>query len=136
MQSILSIPGFMTTPGGAATGYPSLLAQARRARENQFQHGILATPWAREFQQRYGEAPNLNDPDYDYRAAWAAGVRPQRYEHDGGAYHWPSVLPNGTPLKSANHPTAWMETFMRATGRDPHEFGITTPEDAQRFLSR
>ena len=44
--------------------------------EGHFQTGIRATPWFSEFKQKYGEEPNLNDPDYDYRAAWRAGARP------------------------------------------------------------
>lgn len=126
----------MGTPAGAAVGNPNLLAQALRARESQFQAGIKATPWYSEFQQQYGEPPNLNDPDYDYRAAWSAGLRPERYAPDGGAYHWPSSLPNGQMLKSEAHPTAWMEHFMRATGQDPNALGIKSAQQAAEYLGR
>lgn len=88
--------------------------------EQKFQQWITALPWYGQFQQRYGEAPNLNDPSYDYRAAFKQGITPQPYAPDGGAYHWPSVGQNGVELKAPNHPTAWMEDYMRVTGRDPH----------------
>lgn len=117
------------------TSNRNMLAQALKAKEGQFQRGIMATPWFSEFQKQYGEKPNLNDPDYNYRAAWAAGIRPQRYEYDNNAYHWPSSLPNGQPLKSANHPTAWMETFMRATGQDPNALGLNQ-EQAMGLLQQ
>lgn len=116
--------GLLGVAPQAQTSNTSLLAQALKAREGQFQRGIQATPWYSEFQQKYGEKPNLNDPEYNYRAAWSAGLRPERYAPDGGAYHWPSSLPNGQMLKSENHPTAWMEHFMRATGKDPNALGI------------
>ena len=119
---------------GPATANLSMLAQGLRGKENQFQRGIQATPWYSEFQQKYGETPNLDDPQYNYRAAWQGGARPERYAPDGGAYHWPSSLPNGQMLKAPDHPTAWMETFMRQTGKDPAVLGLKTPQDAERYL--
>lgn len=81
--------------------------------------------WRTGFEQRFGEPPALNDPGYNYSLAYGAGARPEPYAHDNGAYHWPSsvaVAPLGdVSLKSANHPTAWMETFMRTHGVDPNE---------------
>lgn len=126
-----AVPDALLAP---ATANPNMMAQAASAREAQFRAAIMAHPWFQEFVKQHGEPPNLNDPDYDYRKAWAAGLRPQRYEHDGGRYHWPSALPNGEMLKGANHPTVWMEHFMRATGVDPNALGIKTPEEAQRYL--
>lgn len=91
--------------------------------------------WREGFVKQYGEEPNLNDPDYDYRAAWKAGIRPAPYEHDGGAYHWESSTPDGKMLKSANHPTAWMEHFMRATGKDPNELGLSSEAEGRAYLA-
>jgi hypothetical protein len=76
--------------------------------------------WADTFQQRFGEAPNLNDPQYDYRAAWKAGITPQPYAPDQNFLHWPSALPSGQMLKAPDHPTAWMEHFMQQYGVDPN----------------
>ena len=90
------------------------------SQEAQFQAGIKQTPWYSEFKKQYGEAPNLNAPEYNYRAAWQAGVRPQTYEFDN-TQHWPSVTPKGESLKSTKHPTAWMEDYMQITGADPHQ---------------
>jgi len=89
--------------------------------ERKFQEGIRKTPWFAEFKREYGEEPDLNTPEYDYRAAWKADIRPQRDKHDGGRYHWASSLPGGKMLKSENHPTAWKEMYMRQTGRNPDE---------------
>jgi hypothetical protein len=119
-------PGVLSQNANAATTMNALMmAKALRQREDQFQAGIRATPWFSEFVKQYGEEPDLNTPDYNYRAAWGAGIRPVRYEHDGGRYHWPSSLPNGQMLKSANHPTAWKEYYMRATGKNPDDVGAT-----------
>lgn len=112
-------------------------ASAANPEEVEFQKGIRATPWFSEFVKQYGEEPNLDDPDYNYRAAWKQGIRPEIYEHDG-TYHWPSGYQgadgNDVMLKSENHPTMWMQKFMETTGRDPNELGIKTPEAANAFL--
>jgi hypothetical protein len=85
-----------------------------------FQAGIRKTPWFSQFVKQYGEEPNLNDPEYNYRAAWKTGARPQNYEHDT-MQHWPSVNQQGMSLKATAHPTAWMEDYMQITGADPHQ---------------
>lgn len=93
--------------------------------EKSFQEGIRATEWFSEFKQQYGEEPDLDTEDYDYRSAWKAGLRPERYAPDDNKYHWPSSLDDGTMLKSKNHPTAWKEYYMRETGNNPDEVGAT-----------
>jgi hypothetical protein len=86
--------------------------------------------WRRQFSERFGEQPNYNDPDFNYRRAWQYDARPEPYAPDtvGGEpqYHWqssvdapPRVEP--LPLKGPDHPTAWMEDFMRQYGVDPNE---------------
>lgn len=86
--------------------------------------------WRNDFQARFGEAPNMADPGFNYGLAFAGGARPERYEHDGGARHWPSSVPvapmGDVSLKSDDHPTAWMEGFMQRTGVDPHEADYPT----------
>lgn len=99
-----------------------------------FQGWARALPWFAEFKKEYGEEPDLNAPEYDYRAAWKAGISPEPDPHDGGRFHWPSSLPSGQMLKSADHPTAWKEYFMRATGKNPDALGIKTPEQADQVL--
>lgn len=118
----------------AVTANRNMMAQALTAREGQFQRGIKATPWYAEFQREYGEPPDLNTPDYDYRAAWRAGVRPAPDPYDNNRQHWASSLPDGTMLKSPTHPTAWMEHFMRMTGKDPRSMGINDPAAAQQLF--
>lgn len=106
------------------TAYPTKY-KGMSKEEKDFQEGIRNTEWFKEFKQQYGEEPNLNDKDYDYRAAWKAGIRPERYAQDKNKYHWSSSLPNGKMLKSENHPTAWKEYYMRETGKNPDEVGAT-----------
>lgn len=115
-QSILS-PAFMN---------PMLARQAETLKERKFQSEIRATPWFKEFVQQYGEEPDLSpNADYDYRKAWAAGIRPQQDPYDNNRYHWASSLPGGELLKSANHKTLWKEMFMRQTGKNPDAIGAT-----------
>jgi hypothetical protein len=102
--------------------------------EAEFQKWIRNTGWFREFEKEYGEEPDLDTKDYDYRAAWKAGVQPERDPYDNNRFHWPSSLPNGQMLKSEEHPTAWKEYFMRETGANPDALGLKTPEDANNFL--
>ena len=92
------------------------------AEEQQFQKEIRATPWHQEFVAKYGEAPNFDDPNYNYRAAWKAGIMPTQRNQVDGQYHWGDSTPNGELLKSVNHPTAWMEPFMRQyPGANPED---------------
>ena len=94
-----------------------------QTREWQFQQDVRGHPWFSDFLRRYGEEPNLNDPQYDYRGAWHAGLMPTMNRADQ-SYHWPSSHPEtGASFKSADHPTAWMEPFMQRTGRDPTSYG-------------
>jgi hypothetical protein len=104
--------------------------------DRQFDAWFRGLPWFREFVQQHGEAPNPNDPDYDYRAAHRAGVKPERYAPDQNRYHWPSLTPQGAPLKSETHPTMWAEKFMQATGTDPFTIGIRDADAAKRYLNR
>ncbi len=108
------------------TANPNIMRQGALMQDRNTLNGILATPWAKEFAQQYGEQPDLSrNADYDYRAAWNAGIRPTRDPYDGGRYHWPSSLPGGQMLKSATHPTAWKEHYMRLTGVNPDAAGVT-----------
>lgn len=107
------------------------LAAALKDDEAAFLRGIRETEWFKEFVNEYGEEPNLDTKYYDYRKAWAAGVRPERDPYDinpltgKGRYHWGSSDPStGEMLKSEDHPTAWKEHYMRATGQNPDALGI------------
>jgi len=96
-----------------------------------FQSWIRSTPWFSEYVKEYGEEPNLNTPDYDYRSAWKSGEVPVRNKHDiklnsqtgyippkEGRYHWGR-------FKSKEHPTYWKELYMQKHGVDPDDIGIT-----------
>ena len=109
--------------GEPITMNPNIAAQGQ---ESRFLRGINNSPWMAEFVRQYGERPDISrNADYDYRKAWAAGVRPEPDPYDGNKMHWPSSLPNGDMLKSENHPTAWKEHYMRATGTNPDSIGAT-----------
>lgn len=69
--------------------------------------------WRNGFQNKYGEPPRMNDPSFDYRAAYTAGNKPQAYGYDTMP-HWDS---RG---KAPDHPTAWMNDFMQQYGVDPN----------------
>ena len=109
---------------GAVTVNPLMQRKVASQREAQFQAGIRATPWFSEFEKRYGEEPDLNTKDYDYRAAWAAGARPKPYEYDQGQYHWPSSIGNQM-FKSETHPTMWKQRYLEVTGQNPDAVGAT-----------
>jgi len=102
--------------GGVVAGPPGSLVD-----EPEFLDWFRGLPWHQEFVERYGEAPDPDDPSYSYRRAYRAGIAPERYEPDAGRYHWPSVTDEGEELKDPSHPTYWMEEFMRQHGRDPNE---------------
>ena len=93
--------------------------------ESGFQKWIRNTDWFKEFVKEYGEEPDLNTSDYDYRKAWLMGITPERDPYDENRYHWPSSTSTGEMLKSADHPTAWKEYFMRDYGFNPDELGVT-----------
>ena len=129
----------------AYVNYPIFTAQAARTYTNKsskkssndekaFQNWIRNTDWFKEFVSEYGEEPDLDTKDYDYRAAWKAGVVPERDPYDRNRFHWPSSLPSGKMLKSEDHPTAWKEYFMRDTGVNPDSLNIKTPEEANIYL--
>lgn len=128
---------------GAADDYPTLSAAefdkrpigsapdpARQVDEAAFQSWYAT--WAKASKLD----PNPDDPKhlYDYRQAFAEGITPTKGRDD--RLHWPSVSPSGVALKAKDHPTYWMEQFMQATGRDPGDLQIKTPEDARRWIDR
>jgi hypothetical protein len=94
--------------------------------------------WARAYQRRYGEAPDVEGGDYNYLRAYQSGVRPEVYPHDPGMPHWPSRAPaqppraQGEMLKAPDHETAWMEHFMQTYGVDPNEAPNDMLLDAMR----
>lgn len=111
-------------------------------REAEFQSAMASqvpySNWNQQFQQRYGEKPNLDDPNYNYRLAYALGEKPQAYAHDPGMMHWSSaapVAPYAAPadLKGSSHQTKWMQTFMDRYGVDPHEASGEQMQEAIRL---
>jgi hypothetical protein len=120
------------TPKNKTNGVTSLEPEE----EGQFQNWIRNTGWFKEFVDQYGEEPDLNITDYDYRAAWKAGIEPVRDPYDQNRYHWASSTGEGQMLKSATHPTAWKETFMRQTGQNPDALGISSKEQADVYIQQ
>lgn len=119
-------PGMLNTP------QPWQRISLPPDQEQKFQNDFRGSQFYNEFQQRYGEQPDLNG-DYDYRLWWqSTGINPSR--HQDGTLHGPSKTPDGRWLKSPNHPTAWMENFWNLTGQNPEELGLRSVEDAQAYI--
>jgi hypothetical protein len=95
--------------------------------EKTFQAGIRATPWFAEFKQKFGEEPNLNDPDYDYRRAWAAGARPTVRDPGDNLLHWSSQF------KGENHPNRFVNGIDTITGK-PVGSAAAMPSDTAWML--
>lgn len=77
----------------------------------------------------------LRGADYDLVGAMRSGLRPERNPYDQNRYHWPSTTPEGKWLKAPNHPTAWKQTFMEATGVDPDSIRMTK-EKAEEYIRK
>jgi hypothetical protein len=93
--------------------------------ERDFQYGIRQTPWFSEFQQRFGEEPDLNTPDYNYRAAWAAGARPDVRDPGDNLLHWDSRY------KGESHPNRFVNGVDTISGlAAPDERGFQPPPSA------
>lgn len=114
--------------------------------ERQFQTHMAFDPavraWRNGFVQQFGEMPEINNPDYDYRKAWKYGGKPEPSQYDNGAYHWPSestqpVPPYAAPIhfKAPDHQTMWKQTFMDQFGVDPDGVQEWTPE-MQAFMQK
>lgn len=80
-------------------------------REQQFQEGIRGTDWYKEFVNKHGEQPNLQDPNYDYREAWDAGVRPDVRDPGDNMLHWNSQF------KGPNHPNRYVNGVDTLTNK-------------------
>jgi hypothetical protein len=87
--------------------------------EGRFQSEVQATPWYSQFQERFGEKPNLDTQDYNTRRAWFNGIKPQDTQYDPGLQHWTSKTSGGGNLKSVDHPSTWMQNYMEMTGKNP-----------------
>src|SRR6187402_1817011 len=85
--------------------------------EEDFQKGIRETPWFSEFKQKYGEEPDLDTEDYDYRKAWKSGARPDVRDPNDNLYHWPSEF------KGKMHKNRFVDGIDTITGKptDPAE---------------
>ena len=100
--------------------------------ESDFQDFINNDPdvvkWRDEFKEEWGEEPQIDGADYDYRGAWKAGIKPKpTYEPETKKtlHHWGSIGVGGKDLKSESHSTRWKSDYMKATGINPDEAGIT-----------
>lgn len=100
------------------------------AEERRFKQEFTGTPFYHEFVKKFGELPNPDDPNYDYRRAWKAGIQPEQNKVDG-LYHWPDATSSGEWLKSPRHPTAWMNPFMKQYGINPDDL----PKDDPRVVA-
>ena len=73
---------------------------------------IKQTEWFKEFVKDYGEEPDLDSSEYDYKRAWEAGARPDtRDPTDNNKLHWPSIY------KGDNHPRRIIDGVDTRSGR-------------------
>lgn len=97
-------------------------------KESEFQNWWNTNPavvsWKKDFKSQYGEEPQQGG-DYDYRGAFEAGITPSPSPDDNNHYHWDSIGKDGKDLKSENHPTRWKSEYMKSTGENPDEKGIS-----------
>lgn len=121
-----------------------MLAGLPPEQEKQFQTHMAFDPavraWRNGFATKFGEQPEIDIPNYDYRTAWKYGATPEPSEYDNGAYHWPSQVnapPYAKPLdlKAPDHQTMWKQTFMDQFGQDPDGVQQWTPE-MQAFMQK
>lgn len=96
--------------------------------EQEYQNFMNTDPkvlsWKDKFRRKYGEYPDTENTNYDYRGAWQAGVVPEEIEGDT-VPHWGSFGMAGKPLKSPDHPTRWKSDYFELTGEDPDQTGVT-----------
>jgi len=97
--------------------------------EGRFQRGIRDTDWYKEFNTKYNEPPNLDDPNYNYREAWKSGARPDvRDPTDNNMLHWPSKF------KGPDHPNRFVDGVDTITGQPSQ--GPQTPPDVATLTAR
>lgn len=112
--------------------------------EAAFQRDMQFAPGWREHRQqlqsRWGEVPNYDSGNYDYRGAWKYGATPGPDPYDNNYYHGLSqvqVPPFAAPvdLKLGDHPTKWKQTFLDQFGANPDSVRApqVTPE-MQKFM--
>jgi hypothetical protein len=92
--------------------------------------------WRNEFKKDFGFEPSPNSQGYDYRGAWKAGIKPEStYEPETKQtrHHWGSLGVGGKDLKSKKHPTRWKSDYMKVTGSNPDDEGISEAE-AKKML--
>tara|TARA_R110002096_G_scaffold68954_5_gene165958 strand:- start:6312 stop:7706 length:1395 start_codon:yes stop_codon:yes gene_type:complete len=110
-----------------------------------FREWFTKSPYALEYQQRNGRAPNMDDPDYDYRGLWKTYGPEKAFakveESDGQQYyHGYSRAPDGGKwLKNpSSNPTAWMEVAM--SGLNPEfmakNYGVQSEEQLHAAISK
>ncbi len=128
------------------TGWrPTRLSEKEEA---EFQRFLTGSRWFKQIKQRIKDEEGINvddtilfselagpGADYDYRGAWKSGLSASDYQYDE-AMHWPSSTEDGRMLKAPSHETAWMEFFMRETGIDPNELGLSNAEEAKAYTER
>lgn len=122
-RGLLALTPYAPSPGLLGGYKPTQLSPEQ---EKAFQRDMQFAPgWSdqrRMLMRRYGETPNYDSGNYDYRGAWLYGLTPQ--EVAPGEWHGSSstnVPPYAEPkpLKAPGHPTEWKEAFYRLYRTDP-----------------
>lgn len=102
--------------------------------EAEFQRTIRNTDWFREYVAEYGEEPDLDTPDYDYRAAVRAGALPTvRDKTDISPKLGKPRLHWSSQFKTESHPNRYVGGVDTKTGIDTRT-GQPVDENALRAL--
>ena len=120
----------------------SAVSVLTKEEEAEFQQWMKTNPdvvaWREQFVRELGEEPRIDGGGFDYRGAWKAGIAPKpnpqhKTKTGEDAYHWPSIGEGGKDLKSKDHPTRWKSDYMKKTGINPDDSGISK-EDALKVI--
>ena len=86
----------------------AILSQGKIASE------IQQSPWYTQYQQHYGEKPDMQTKDYDYFGAWNQGMRPEKQEdhaffnpvtkQQDQEYRWSNAFKRGEYLDEQGKP--------------------------------
>jgi len=93
--------------------------------EQKFQQFILNHPWYSEFKEEFGQEPQIDGGDYDYRGAWEArGEEMFAKNPMDRKWHGYSKTPGGSWLKAPEHTTRWKEDFYQMFREDPDKYSL------------
>jgi len=125
------------------------LGQPKSAEEGLYQQRVMSQPFFSEFAAEHGEAPDLNDPEYDYRAAlnqqsisgdvfgrdpYDPQMTDMNFQRETMGAPMQGRIHGDSRFKAQQHPSMWKEQFMQLSGQNPDAMGIQDGTEADRML--